>query len=130
MTERKEGEDAQSAESALFIQQQVGRYIRRLRGDQKQETIARTAGIHVRTLGEIERGETDFQIGTVLRVLAAVGGNLSEAFHSRLPKSFKSPKHQELHEKLQELLDADPLWATAARINVEAVYGLYLRQKK
>jgi len=106
----------------------VGQYVRKKRLEskrgQKELSISRQA------ISEIENGQVNFTLGTLLSVLDEVGGDLSEAFQAKTPGKYKSPLHRELHDQLQELLEADPLWATAARINVEAVYGLYLKQAK
>jgi transcriptional regulator with XRE-family HTH domain len=81
--------------------------------------------VNLRRIQAIEKGETNLQFSTAMFLLEAVG--LKE---KTIYESLPSSAHSELHRRLQELLDADEPWATAARINVDAVYGHYLDEKR
>lgn len=131
MKDRTTSEEAHQAELQTFIQRRIGRYIRKLRVAKglKQETVAEEAAIHIRTYGALERGETDFQLSTLMKVLGIVGGTLTEAFRGRVPAKFQG-NELALHEKLKELLDAKEPWPTAARVNVNAVYLLYEQEQE
>lgn len=104
MTERTNSQDAAPSEQQLLIQAQVGRYLRKLRGKQKQAVVAAKAGIHERTYGDIERGKTDFQLSTLMKAIDAVGGTVPEAFRSYIPRTLHNTSHQPWHEMLQLIL--------------------------
>lgn len=70
-----------SADSRLSAagRARVGARIRALRGKRSLEDIAEAAGVSGGTLGAIERGETDPRLGTLLRLLPALGlGSIEE----------------------------------------------------
>lgn len=64
----------------------LGRRIRALRADESLEDLAARAGISSGTLGQLERGESDPQLGTLLRIQAALGLASIEEVIGPMPK--------------------------------------------
>lgn len=64
------------------ICRQLGRKIARLRKKQKfsQEELAFKAGLYIRTLGTIERGESNPSVYTVFKISKALKTAISEFF--------------------------------------------------
>jgi transcriptional regulator with XRE-family HTH domain len=61
-------------------QQQVGTSIRKLREDKNllQRELADSAGIPVRTLGRIERGEVDMRLSTLRKIASALNVDIKD----------------------------------------------------
>lgn len=107
----------------------VGEYVRQKRegeGKVQKELL----GTNRRTVSDVENGVLNFTLSTLLEVLHSVGGDISEAFKSRVPKEFHNQKRQHLHEKLEVLLQADAPWSTVAAYNIESVYLNYQQQNR
>lgn len=63
----------------------VGERIKELRGTRALESVAEEAGISAGTLGAIERGRADPRLGTLLRLLRALGAGSIEELIGQLP---------------------------------------------
>lgn len=67
--------------SGLFAAQKLlGSCVRRLREQKKwlQTDLAKSAGLPVRTIGRIERGEVDVRLSTLSRIAKALGTSTKE----------------------------------------------------
>jgi len=65
----------------------IGARVRALRGDRSQEDLARNAGVSDGTLSAIERGRSDPRLGTLLRLVQALGIGSVEELLGPLPTS-------------------------------------------
>lgn len=56
------------------MQRNIGSHIRRVRRQRglSQQQLARKAGIHPGHLGQVERGEVNFQLGTLVHIVRAL----------------------------------------------------------
>jgi hypothetical protein len=80
------------------------------------------------TLSLIENAKHNFTLEALLEVLEAVGGNISEAFHSHIPKSLHG-EDQALHEILQQILDTkDPEAVKLVEFSLKAAYERYVER--
>jgi transcriptional regulator with XRE-family HTH domain len=81
----------------------IARYVRKKRIEaethQKQVPVAR------RTISDIENGKSNFRLETLLEVLEAIGGDVSEAFKSRVPKDLHGDARP-WHEMLQLIFES------------------------
>lgn len=101
----------------------IGRKVRQLRGKHSQEWLESASGVTRKIISEIELSKRDYQITSLLRVLSVLQEDDNQLFAASL-----NPAHQELHRKLQELLDAGDQWETAATTNIDGVYD-YFKKK-
>lgn len=111
----------------------LGEEVQKKRGDEKQEAFARRIGVSTKTLSIIETGARPYGVDALYRVLSALSADpMKELLRKKYPSH--NPRHIELHEQLQELLDAKPEpgrnWPEAAEVNVDAVWSLYQVKKK
>ncbi len=104
--------------------EQVGATVKELRGKEKQDAFAKRVRISRAQLIIIEKGKRSYGIEPLLRILSGVTTEPAQVV-STLKLLPGNPRHKELHERLQRLLDADPPWPMAAEVNVDAVYELY-----
>lgn len=84
-----------------------------------------------------EKGDSLPRLDMLKVFLETCGWTLSEFFADLESSESKQSAerqikavHARLHSRLQELLDAAEPWPTAARINVDAVYDHFQKQKK
>lgn len=97
--------------------------------DEKQHVFADRLGISRATMSAIENGSRSYGIVPLLRALAGVTKDPVKDLMSRKFKT-GNKEHDELHRRLQELLDADYKWALSAQVNVDAVYSFYVSETK
>lgn len=86
--------------SVKYWQDRAAEYIRLKRGpDRGQKEV----GVVRQTLSLIENGKSNFTIETMVEVLEAVGGDISEMFQSQLPRDLRG-QHRIWHEMLYEVM--------------------------
>jgi hypothetical protein len=88
-----------------FWKENVAGYIREKR--KASGKVQKEGGVR-KTVSLIENAKLNFTLDTLIETLAAVGGNVSEAFHGKVPLRFANPYHQIIHERLQEILEKAP----------------------
>jgi transcriptional regulator with XRE-family HTH domain len=62
------------------LEQQIGNRIRALRESKGllQKDLAKSAGLPIRTIGRIERGEVDVRLSTLTRIAKALGSSTKD----------------------------------------------------
>ncbi len=62
------------------LEQQIGNRIRALRESKGllQKDLAKSAGLPIRTIGRIERGEVDVRLSTLTRIAKALGSRTKD----------------------------------------------------
>jgi transcriptional regulator with XRE-family HTH domain len=62
------------------LEQQIGDRIRALREGKRlfQKDLAKSAGLPIRTIGRIERGEVDVRLSTLTRIAKALGSRTKD----------------------------------------------------
>lgn len=100
----------------------IGRRVRKLRGDRSQDWLESASGVGRSIISQIELAGRDYQTSSLLRLMVALREDQD------LLETAANPAHQELHRKLQELLDAGGEWETTAVTLTGAVYDRF--QKK
>lgn len=124
------GKKKRQSHSALKLWRiKIGEEVKRVRGEDKQDAFAERVGVSTSTLSIIENGSRDYGVDALLRVLAAMGPDPAKAVLTRKFETHNA-RHMELHDRLQELLDADGDWPMAAAVNVDAVWSLYQERRK
>ena len=84
-------------------QMTLGPYVKRKRKE-AEKGQKELRGISRQTLSLIERGQTNIELKTLIEVLNAVDGDLSEAFQAS-PRTSANPHHQMIHDLLQDILE-------------------------
>jgi len=100
-----------------FWKKRVGQYVLQKRiaaglGQKEMTSLSKSAW------SEIENGNVNFTLETILDALGEVNGNISDAFAIRVPRRWRG-EHELLHEQLQSILtegSADQSIAAAALI--------------
>lgn len=70
---------------------------------------------------QMETAKRRYRIDTFLRVLQVFNLDIMRALETPQPRR-ANPKHEILHDKLDQLLSAHEPWPTVAAYNVEAVW--------
>ena len=77
---------------------------RQLRGEESQDSVSNRAGVSRRVLSDIERGTRDFQITSLLRILAALNTDLAGVLGVTDPETASRLHTKVVFGQLQELL--------------------------
>jgi len=86
-----------------------------------QDAIAEEANTSKKTVIAFERrGDVGWSI--LQEMINALGMTEAEFFESKIPPKYANPKHQELHEQLQDILEAEGEWENGIRLNVESIH--------
>ncbi len=95
------------------------------------EAVSEATGISRQTLASYELGRTSPTVKDLGVILEFWGERLSEFFESRVPQRYSSTRHQELHEKLQVILDEeDKTYEGGIALNVDAIYEYVLAKQQ
>jgi transcriptional regulator with XRE-family HTH domain len=103
------------------------------RGKLSQEEFARLGKVATITVRSMERGSRPLTVPVLESLLRGIGSSLAEFFESKIPDSYPDPIHQNVHDYLQEILEANPEHAEYAQgiiLNIEAIYEKLIRQRK
>lgn len=101
--------------------------IRRLRGELSQEEFAALGQTSTAMIRALEAGTRQASIVTLENLIKGRGLTLAEFVGSAVLERFSDPLHQELHEKLQFVLDADSRRTEGIKVNIEDIYDCTLR---
>lgn len=82
------------------------------------------------TFSLIENAKLNFTLSMLLEALEAVGGDISEAFQSHVPKTLHK-EDQALHEMLQQVLDTkDPHAVSVIQHTVRSAFDSFVEKRK
>jgi transcriptional regulator with XRE-family HTH domain len=87
-----------------------------------QDALAAATGIQRPHIQKLEGDAHSPSINTLSALLVACGSSLAEFFESKIPDKYADPHHQELHEKLQAILEAGGERETGIKVNIEAIF--------
>lgn len=82
-----------------YWKRELAEYVRSKRKDTKQSNFGPKS-----TISRLETETANPTLGTIIKLIDAVGGDVSEAFKSRVPRGFQR-EHQIHHDRLQKILD-------------------------
>lgn len=113
-----------------YWQDAVGRYIKTKR-EEASLTQEDVSGTSRSALSELENGRIDFRLSTLLTVLDAIDGDISEAFAGKVPTEFHRHPHRRLFDLLAEILQAggDP-GAEMAEIALQNIHEYFVVRKR
>ena len=96
----------------------------------KQQAVADRIGQERQVVSRFETEGNDPKISTLQTFLGALGTSFAEFFESKIPLRFKDPSHQELHEKLQDILEAGGDYEQGIRLSLEAIHEKVIREAR
>ncbi len=115
-------------ESREQYREHIADKIRELRGEETQASLCQRAHVARKVLSNMENAIGDFQISSLAKILHALGTDFRTLFRSSVPSDFRKTDHH-IHERLQALLDAEGVWAVAARKTIDDFYEDLLRSR-
>ena len=86
-----------------------------------QDSLSSATGISRETISAAERGTGNPGITQLERLLAECGSNLAELFAATIPAGYANPKHAEIHDNLQNMMDKGGSLSEALMLIIEAV---------
>lgn len=118
-------------ELLLYWQKAIGRYIKTKR-EQAEKTQSEVMGTSRSAISDLENHLTDFRLSSLLKVLEAVGGDISEAFESKAPTEYRG-RHRDLFDLLAEVVefeDRSGLMLVRSALETAQKLGSRKRQKQ
>lgn len=95
----------------------IGSRIKELRGEHSQESIAAASGVDRTIIGHIERGDTDYRIDSLLRVLEALKADsettlfatdpLEQQLHAQVTRIYRAGVPSETHFIMEAMKRAE-----------------------
>lgn len=89
-----------------------------------QQELADMSGYSRNHVRKCENGSASPTIDCLRACVTACGKTLSEFFESKTPVSYRSPRDQDLHDKLQDILECPRKWSEAIAANIEAIFQI------
>jgi transcriptional regulator with XRE-family HTH domain len=107
----------------------IGQKIVALRTKKKmrQQDVASELGVSRDHISEIERGETSPTVEEFINLLKLLDSSPKEFFETKVPNIYEDPDDQELHEKLQDILDSNTPYASGIEVNVIGLHDAMSR---
>jgi transcriptional regulator with XRE-family HTH domain len=87
-----------------------------------QEEFAQLGECSVATIRAWEKGNRPVTLPTLGLILQNLGSSLSEFFQSKVPGQYLDPRHRELHERLQRILQEDGQYAQGITVNIDVIW--------
>lgn len=100
------------------------------RAGMSQDALAASTGLSRTTITKMENNVSSPTLATLYAYLTACGLSLAEFFEAKIPKSYSDPVHQELHEKLQVILESGESFFNGIKMNIDGIYALALESKR
>ncbi len=137
MSEKQEQELQRQDHQVLlsYWQDAVARYIqaKREKAGLTQDDLAVKALTSQGAISGLERGNINFTLDTLLRVLEPIHGDISEAFQAASPSEFRTeltgPDRWLLLLLVEILNSGDPTARDLMRVQLEVAHKLFVRQR-
>lgn len=101
---------------------------------QDETSFAKASGIDRGAVKAVEDGRRFLMIDRLevwLKTCDTTLAQFFEQFEDQKKKAKKEdPRHAKLHDRLQEMLDADGLWSEYAALNVDGAWAQYREKKR
>jgi transcriptional regulator with XRE-family HTH domain len=99
-----------------------------------QDQVAEKIGWHRQEIQRIESGGDQIKVAALKSALKGMDATLAELYESKVPTRYSDEKHQELHNQLQEILEAsgeeNSRLQSAVEVTLNSFYSQLIEQQK